>query len=294
MPLPVTATEDTRRRLLLAKALYQAALSSSSAPLRSHRRIIAMVNLDLANETLLKALVWDLGEGVKPKGDYGSLQQQARALVAKATGASSSQPPPLPGDGGASEVHELRNGAQHRGRAPSDEDLAASRGYTHAFQAGVVEKVWGLSFDALAHSGAIDEPTCRARMEQAEAALLLDDYLGAARAARAALARASTLATKDYQAPFAMRVARAAMFGTEDREVASLRAQVRQLALGLDPALQGRLARLTGEYWVTPAGDNWRDAKEAITREGAEWAVAYCIEAITGIEERFGTLTPNQ
>lgn len=291
MSLPIMPTDDTLRRLLLAKALYQAALSSSAAPLRSHRRIIAVVNLDLANETLLKAVVWDLGGGAQPKREYAPLLAQARALVAQATGASGGNPPPLPGEAGATDLHDARNGAQHRGRAPSDEDLAAGRTHTRDFQAGVVNRVWGLDFESLAHSGVIDEPTCRARMEEAEAALLARDHLGAARAARTALSRASALAMQDHRAPFALRMLRTAAFGTEDREMASLRAAVRELTLGLDRAMQVRLVRLTGDHWVTQAGDQWRPPAKAIDQEGAEWAVAYCTEAIIRIEERFGTLT---
>lgn len=213
-------------------------------------------------------------------------------MVADATGASGN-PPPLPGEGGATEVHELRNGAQHRGRAPSDEELAACRGYTHLFLSRVVESVWGVTFDTLAQSGAIDEQTCRERMEGAEAALASGDYLGAARAARSALARASALATRDQEPHFALKLARTAMFGTEDRELAAVRAQVRSLTLGLDPALQSRLARLTGNHSIMGDGsDKWRDPEEAIDLEGAEWAIAYCTDAIVSIEERFGPLRP--
>lgn len=195
----------------------------------------------------------------------------------------------------------MRNGAQHRSRSPSEEDLAACRTYTRDFQVGVSRLVWGIEYDALAASDQIVEPTCRSRMADGEAALQKGDYLGAARAADAALQRASMLATAEHRfSPWGMF--RSSMVGgglaefsdSVEREFNDLRDAVRQLSLGLDRPSQARLSRWTGYYTRMMVGDQWDDPEEQIDHAGAEWAVAYCTGAIVQIEERFGTLSEDR
>jgi hypothetical protein len=299
--LPVPPSDDTRRRLLLAKALYQVGAADAMAPLRSYRRIMAMVSLDLANETLLKAVCWSLGEGDPAEKRFPALLEQARTLVAQESGVSSPPAPPLPGQAGAVEVHAERNRAQHRSRSPSEEDLAAARMHTREFQVGVARQVWAVEFDALAASDMIEEPTCRARMIEAEAAVQGRDYLGAARAARSALVRAAMLATAEHRFHIWSRYRSSdtepglSEFSRDaEREFSDIREDVRQLSLGLDRVSEARLARWTGYHSRTMGGEDWDDPEEQIDQAGAEWALAYCTGAIVQIEERFGTLSEDR
>lgn len=300
MPFPHPASDETRRRLLLAKALYREAVTEAVAPQRSHRRIAAILSLDLANETLLKAVVWDIGGGKAPKKEFAPLMSQARAMVAVTHGGTGAQPPPLPGEGGASEVHDIRNDAQHRARPPSSETLAECRTHTHDFLAGMAEHVWGVDFDALADSDSVDEWKCRSLLADAERALTEGEFLLAARTARKALIRASRLATEEHRFPQWTTYQVAGVPGMEgiaslardlEKEFDDVRSRIRDLALGLDPVDYRRLLRLTGHHWQTmDATDHWSDPVDAIDRAWAEWAVLYCNESVVRIEDRFGAL----
>lgn len=248
MALPVTPSDDTRRRLLLAKALYDTALTEASAPLRSHRRIIAVVSLDLANETLLKAVCWDLGRGEQPERKYQALLDSARTMVAKESTTSTLPTPPLPGEAGALDVHTVRNDAQHRGRAPAEDVLAACRTHTRDFQVGLARLVWGADYDALAASEAIEEPSVRTEMAEAEAALQKGDYLAAVRAARHALTNTSVMATYEHRfspfdryrySPAVGHNPLAELTRDLDREFTDVRSFVRRVALGLDRRVSG-------------------------------------------------------
>ena len=94
MPLPVATDDLTLRRVLLAKSIYRSALSDARGASRGFRGIIAAVSLDLANETMLKAVVLGLGRGEKPKDKFPVLVEQARLIVAKEAGVPNQTPLP--------------------------------------------------------------------------------------------------------------------------------------------------------------------------------------------------------
>lgn len=301
MALPIHPTEVTRRRLLLCRALYLDAIQQASQPQRSYRRIIAVISLDLANETLLKSVVSDLAAGKQPDREFDPLLQTARSAVAQH--AKSVGVDPLPGEAGALEAHRVRNGAQHDGRAPSDEVLNDCRTHTRDFLRGAMALIWAIDFDTLAASQAITYDPSRARLSEAETLFASDDFLTACRKAKTGLDWAAYAAGESaigHRFPSRLGSLRYSGFdsdrwigdlaGTIEDELDALRKQTRRLTIGLDHSDQRRLVTYTGHRHGVLTSDSWSDPKEIADRVAAEWALAYCTEAILRLEERFGPL----
>lgn len=262
-----------------------------------------MVILDLANETVLKAVVWAIGGQSPPKDGFPQLLKQVRAVVGARRGVEDPDQP-LPGELGVSQVHRVRNDAQHRALAPSHETLAICRTHTYDFLSQIVDLVWGIDLDTLAASGQIRSEKCRTLIEEAESALRDGEYLAAARKARTALDWATYLAgskrfghksyfftLSQYESWNLSGQNPLAGFSRDvQKELDELWAVVRPLALGLDERAGDTLARHTGYRLGSLESDQWSEPDAAPDSHQAEWCVAYATGEIIGLEDRIGEL----
>jgi hypothetical protein len=116
MPIPLDSI--TRRKLILARQIYQRALLQAQPRHSYVDRILAVIGFDLTNESILKAIVGVLEPKKNADKDFhGVLQQADNCLV-------TAQLPGVPNKSKIQHVHDLRNDAQHKAKYPNESTLA--------------------------------------------------------------------------------------------------------------------------------------------------------------------------
>src|SRR5690606_7430951 len=107
-------------------------------------RVISVVELDLAVEALLKAIIAHCDQSRVPKDGFNTLIDQADNALQKAGYQ------PLPDKTNIRHVHSIRNDAQHKAKYPTREMLSDCRTYTRDFIEKVLKEVWDIELSNLA------------------------------------------------------------------------------------------------------------------------------------------------
>lgn len=159
--MSLTADTITKRKLVLAKELFQQ--SSKQAELKHSvtNRIMAVIGFDLAVETLLKVVYGTLESRKTPSDSFPNLFDQCDNLL------SSAELPSLtPYRALVLHTHSVRNDAQHKAKYPNEVDVQDARTHTKDFCQAVIQNVWGLSFEQLSIIELLDDETLRSLLSQ--------------------------------------------------------------------------------------------------------------------------------
>jgi hypothetical protein len=284
----------THRKLAIVKQLYQhATLQSNQRGLVS--RILAVVVFDLAIETGLKALASSVDPSKVPAEGFPGLVQQVKKHLGKNNLGA------LPDEANISHVHSIRNDTQHKAKYPNDIDVGDCRTYTRDFLQKIIRNVWDISFEEITLTDFVKHSRIKEFLVGSETAFGENDYQQAVNQAAAGLTWALLL----LQEPIVGRLWESSKFIVEDRfkrvgvdEDASrtfrrVQETLLLVALGMDYASYIRYRSLApvvvfaADKSVNFYGPN---ASRQFTQDEAEFAMAYCVDAVVQIEERVGDI----
>jgi len=178
------------RRLLLAKQLYLHAVVQASRTSLSFRRIIAVITLDLAVETLIKIVIGFLDPKKTPKDDFSSLLNQLDSLFdTKGYGK-------IPQRANILHVHSLRNDAQHKGKYPNEQNIEESLVFVRTFLDETLRMIWERSLESISIAEAIRDNSVKSLVLQAEDSLEADDFSNVVKYSNAAFSLAMDYARR--------------------------------------------------------------------------------------------------
>ena len=288
----------THKKLVLGKQLYQDAVVRAAGQHGLARRILAVVEFDLATETILSAAVTALDPDRSRASGFPGLVEQTDKLLTK------HHLEPVPDKDRIRYVHNIRNDAQHKAKFPAASNVSDCRTYTRDFLNAFVEQVWGVSFDQILTADLIESETLRGFIHKAESALQSGDYHGAVRYARGGLIRAlgktRTLLVRDD-----LTLVRGLVVSEDlptigwnldgERAIEAIRTlqdTVSRAALGINEFDYMRCQRIGGTVrFSSPGGEpGFAWEPDGIQAEDAEFVVAFCCDTILQIEKRVGNL----
>jgi len=282
----------TLRKLAIVRQVYLTATRQRGQP-TAVSRLIAVVEYDLAIETVLKSVLAALQRRALG-GDFADLIKQVRAALA-AKGL-----PDLPRADAVQRVRSIRNAAQHEGRLPTIEEADECHVIARGFLDATLGLVWDLSLDGISLAGLIADDASRARIAEGEQHLASDNKKVAVEKAGEALEWA-LLRVKNALVgrgdPWARAILTEDAFGkpkaSREMTASIQRTQetVLYLALGLD---YGELVRFRGVagsvVFTLDGGAAHYGMKDGLNDADAELALAYAAEALVQIESRVGTI----
>lgn len=295
--MPVSVDAITRKRLILVKQLYQQAVVQSASQHSIIGRILAVIGFDLAVETVLRSIVSSLDPSRTPADGFQGLIQQCDSLLATA-GYN-----PIPDKANIQYIHSIRNDAQHKAKYPNETDVSDCRTYCRDFLQKVIVNVWGLDFDRISLTDAVQNEKVRQFLTEAEKALAEKDYQQAIHQAAAgltwALNRVKT-AVVGRLPSFVRGIAVVKAFGelgsnsdARDTYRALERMQETLLcvALGMNYTDYMKYKGIAGHVFFDIDGNyHCTGGKEHPDANDAEFVVAYCTDAVIQIESRVGSL----
>lgn len=286
--------EITRKKLILVKQLYQQAVYQAARQHSLVGKLMSAVTFDLATETVLKAIVGALDTSKTPSDTFDGLIQQADGVLS-AAGYDT-----VPDKVNIRFVHSVRNDAQHKAKYPTDSVISDCRTYSRDFLQKVVKAVWALSFEGLSLADAIRHVEVKKHLTDAEAKLREGDFEDAIKAANVGLTSGISLVEEvlvgeppDFFTQFLVT----GLPGTHEAEADAYRVLVRMqetllyVALGMDYSEYMRFRAVAGFADAMLDGSwSYHSMKEKIDADDAEFAVAYCTDAVAQIESLVGDL----
>jgi len=132
---------------------------------------MTVIGMDLANETVLKAVVGALYTKSGAANDFQAVVQQADGLLTKAT------LPEVPSKANIQHVHNLRNDAQHKAKYPNEIDVNDCRTYTRDFLKQIILNVWGEDFESISLIEVVESAKVQGYLVSAQTELVKGDYL---------------------------------------------------------------------------------------------------------------------
>lgn len=292
--MPVAVDPITHKRLVLVKQLYNQAVVQSLSQHSIVGRIMAIIGLDLATETVLKAVVASLEPSKVPSDSFQALVQQAETLLV------ASNFNPVPDKGNIQFVHMVRNDAQHKAKYPNEADVSDCRTYTRDFLNKMICEVWNLSFEKITLTDLVQHTKVKDFLVAAENALATNDRQQAVHKAAAALTWAlmSVKAAIVGQTPsFASAFLMEDTFGQAKPDRDTYRAFERMqetllyIALGMNYADYMHFRQIVGSIMFAIDGTpHYSGMKENLTASDAEFVVGYATDVVVQIESRVGDL----
>jgi hypothetical protein len=172
--MSIPLDDITRKKLILVRQLYQRAILQAETMHSYVDRIMAVIGLDLSNETVLKAVVGAVARNKSIKNDFQQIVKQADdALVLAGL-------PPIPDKIKIQHVRTLRNDAQHKAKYPNENDVSDCRTYTRDFLKQIILDVWGADFETLSLVDTIQNPKVKGYLLAAERELRTNNFNQAA------------------------------------------------------------------------------------------------------------------
>lgn len=267
----------TRRRLVLAKQVYQRALALAHGTVGAVDGTLAVIEFDFALETVVKSVF-------RAFDQQRRMPEKLTELVSETNGLLQAQGyPPIAGAQNIHRVRGIRNAAQHEARTPTVDEVNDCRTHTHDFLAHVLNAVWGVAIDTLSMADAVQQPEVRRLLLDSERCLHAGNYLEAVQRSGAALTRAI------------MHLYSAGLVMIPDSSLQVVLVPMMQVvnfsALGLNYAEYMRYKQVAGENHYDAGGKLYSSGvKEPLDRKDAEHAVAYCEKTVLEIETRVGSL----
>jgi hypothetical protein len=170
-----------RKKLIIAKQLYQSAIIQSVSHNSTIRRLLSVIGFDLAIETVLKTIVGSLDSSKSPVDTFQGLVQQCDKLLASA-GYST-----VPDKANIQYIHSIRNDAQHKAKYPNESDVSDCRTYARDFLRKIVVELWGIDFEKICLTDVIQHEKVKQYLVDAETSLSQGNYQQAIQSASAGL-----------------------------------------------------------------------------------------------------------
>jgi hypothetical protein len=179
------ADKSTLDRLVLVKQLYQQGLVQSNSRHNLASRIMSVISFDLAVETMLRLIIHVLDPkstpNVKNERNFPQYRDYAdKLMIADNLG-------PLPDKRRISDVHDIRNGAQHNAQYPDITQVSDCRTYIRDFLHQVTIQIWKLPFDKISLTNLVQHNQAKKFLVAAEESLANKDYNEASKQAVAAI-----------------------------------------------------------------------------------------------------------
>lgn len=152
----------TFKRLVLAKKIFSRGVSQLESAHNFADKIIGLVSLDLANETILKAVIGGEPRKANESNFHGLISVVNKFL-------KNNDLEKVPDEANVKKVRNLRNNAQHDAECPNDNSLSDCRTYTADFLSKIISNVWGREFGALSLISLVNAPHLKALLEKAAA-----------------------------------------------------------------------------------------------------------------------------
>ncbi len=172
--MPIPLDDITRKKLILVRQLYQRAILQAETMHSYVDRIMAVIGLDLSNETVLKAVVGSVAPNKTIKNDFQHVLMQADEELVNA------KLPSVPDRVKIQHVRTLRNDAQHKAKYPNENDVSDCRTYTRDFLRQIILDVWGADFETLSLVDTIQHPKVKGYLQEAEIEFRNGNYQQAA------------------------------------------------------------------------------------------------------------------
>ena len=253
----------SRKRLLLAKQMYQRGIIFSSNIYDKTSRIASVIFFDWANETTLKAVLLSLGKVKSLSKNLNGLIQQLESSLENNIELKTDM---------VRFVRNIRNAAQHEARYPNEDEVSECRIYSRDFQNNILTIFFGIVLDQLSSTGSIRNKKVKSIFISAEKELDSGNYLASAK---------SCLSALDYSLnkfrQFSFNVGPTLAVGDiEDINTLSM------------------LSLLQDSILIVAAGINYFDLanvrriveQEKITRDEAENVISFSIYAVETIESK--------
>lgn len=168
--MPIALNVVSRKKLILVRQLYQRAIVQAEIMHSDVDRIMAVITLDLANETLLKAVVSEVAPRKRLESRFHELVDQADLELANAA------LPQIHHVVEIKRVHDIRNDAQHKVKYPNDSEVNDCRTYTRDFLRQITLDVWGEQFESISLVDVIQNSRVKGYLVEAEQQLAKGDY----------------------------------------------------------------------------------------------------------------------
>jgi hypothetical protein len=295
--MSITIDPITRKKLILVKQLYQQTVAQFTSQNSIIGRIQSAIGFDLAVETVLRAVVGSLDAAKTPADGFQGLVQQCDTLLPVA-GCNL-----VPDKANIQYIHSIRNDAQHKAKYPNEPDVSDCRTYCRDFLSKVITDVWGLDFERISLTDAIQDDKIKQLLIGAETALSQKDYQQAIHQAAAgltlALNRVETAVVGSLSS-FASAILVLDAFGqplpdSDARSTFSTleRMQETLLFIALDLNYTGymKYKQIAGQVNVYLNGNyDYQGSKENPDANDAEFTVSYCVDTVVQIENHVGSL----
>ncbi|MCX5919221.1 MAG: hypothetical protein NTX30_21415 [Deltaproteobacteria bacterium] len=287
----------TRKRLLVAKRVFDHAAIQSMGPALPFRGILAVIAFDWSIEAAIRAGCLFFDPSHLPPNEFHPLLDRCEKhlLDTRKQG--------LPNRAHIVHVHNIRNEVQHKGRYPNASEVQDCRTYTRDFLADLFRLVWQISIDDLRSSDIIRNARAKGFIRDAEVAHKGGELKKAIECAIAALrwalleigdsvigsfpGFAKGLAVLDSRNKVNEDYSRNAL-----RVFTRMRDVLLSYILGLDMADFAKCSALAPSVVFaidgTPNFFYFQDFNT--TTDQVEWVVAFCTASIISIEDRVGDL----
>jgi hypothetical protein len=294
---PIAPDQETMRRLVVVREVFESAVSRSSLDNRS-ARVVSVIDFDFAIETMLR-LVHRALTGHSPdkgKGLSGVLREVSKFLAAE-VGSGVSESAEM------ERMHEIRNGVQHHAEYPTAEQVTRIRASAGICIDVTLRSVWGIGLFDIDEVDAVSSDQAREHLKTASALLaggdaepnkvlglcwlslssvvdkVREDFIG-----RTPRHGAELITSQPFNEIGESPGLMSALVRTQDLILVQ--------ALGVDPVQYGRFLSLTRGF-VTSMGRDEPDRMMGIdtevpTLEVARFVYTFSVQAIIQIEARIG------
>jgi len=292
--MPIKIDQTTQNKLFLVKQIFQQAEIHASAHQNVIRRALAVIEFDLAIDTMLKVVIIALKPIKLPKDDFEDLVQQAGHVL------SEKNFDPIPELIHIREVHKIRNGAQHRLQYPDSKTVSDCRTHTHDFLKAITKNVWGLDLDEIRLANFIQHKKIKKYMVDAEKFIskrnkLKESIEHAAEGFELALYHVKE-AIFGYRSSFVKIIVEESGYRQRaDSDILNSFNETKKMLmlslLSINYADFMKYKSIVGEAVIVPGGPtHFFGMPNKVKKSDAEFVVSFCSDAIIQIESIVGNI----
>jgi len=293
----IVLDDISRRSLVTSRLLFsQAVLFAERGSVADS--ILAVVTLDLANETVLGLAISSLDSSTESpdRRPYPQKVQRLADILGARGFAFPYKPQIL-------RVHDIRNDAQHRAKYPTADELNECRFHTHEFLSDFVRLVWNVNFGQIRLADLVRHEDARRLLSEAEDAISEDRYVEATRLAATAFETAIAKTEEHLVGSFPWGFSGPRVPQLLEREISNvdmykfsstleqIRATVLSLSLRINPLELARYRELAGYPRLMASGKISAGSKiHDIQPSDAQWVLNMCVDSILRAEQTVGDL----
>ena len=304
--MAIALDQIARKKLVLVKQLYQRAVLDSQRAASKLKRILAIIEFDLAIETILKTFVGALDTTKTPDSDFHKLIEQANLSLRVANLGSVSD------EAHIKYIRRTRNNAQHQAIYPNETELSDCRTYTRDFLYAIATQVWGIDFEKISLSELIEDSDIKQFILDAYQNFEEQNYSVVVDLASEGMDRALSFVEDAIIGNFSSFISGIALTDSfrkgndeyllhdshhshDEREMLDVFKRMRKvliyLALDIDISEFEKYEQIVGYTYFTMDDKHHRHSDiETVSQDNAEFVLTYCINTIARIEEITGSI----